>query len=150
VVQWAQWRLWSAGMQVQSLARHGMLRMWCCHSCGLEGCGWKLQLRSDPWSWNSICCGRPKTKTKTQIPIYKETWVGDLCSESLFCPFSLALEVPLRVRHTEGNHAWTGRSSSAHASMSSQPVTASGQAAALQSASMWHPFHREGSGWPLA
>ena len=39
VAQWDQQYLWSAGMQVQSPAWHGELKIWCCHvghNCGSD------------------------------------------------------------------------------------------------------------------
>ena len=52
------WECWD---EVQSLAWHSGLRIWCCHSCKLQ---LKLQvwLGSDPWPRNSICLGVAKKK----------------------------------------------------------------------------------------
>ena len=49
----------STGMQVQSLARHSGLRIWCCHSIG---CNCSLALIPDP---ETACAkGQPKRKKK--------------------------------------------------------------------------------------
>ena len=47
--------LWSAGTQVWCLAWHSGLRIWRCHSCGL-----------DPWPGSSIWRGWPKKKKKKE------------------------------------------------------------------------------------
>ena len=61
VMQWDRRHLGSAGMQVQSLARHSRLRIWCCRSCGLNP-----NYSSDmiPGPGTPCITGRPKKKKK--------------------------------------------------------------------------------------
>ena len=58
MVQWDQWRLWSTGTQVESLAQYSGLRIRCCLS------RWQMWLRSDPWPGNSMCRGAAKKEKK--------------------------------------------------------------------------------------
>ena len=62
-VQWDQWRLENAGIQVWSLAWHHGLRIWHCQSCSFRS---QLWLGSDPWLGNSIC-GRVAKKKRMGI-----------------------------------------------------------------------------------
>ena len=53
-------------MQVQSLARHSVLRIPHCHNCEFK---LQLWLRSDPWPANPICHSAAKNKKTKRIEL---------------------------------------------------------------------------------
>ena len=61
MAQFDQWHLWSTGTQVQSPAQHSGLK-----DPGLLQLQHRLQLQlgSDPWPGNSICCRVAKKERK--------------------------------------------------------------------------------------
>ena len=59
---WSSWPY--SGLQVQSLAQHSGLRIWCCCSCGSSQDCSLDQLRSDPWPGSAIYCRMAKNGEK--------------------------------------------------------------------------------------